>query len=223
MCVFFYMTPCISITKNRRKLGLTYKAGHKKGNCFGKGYATRLCVDLATAAGMDNAARCTAHGRRKSMISSLINSSVSLPTKIILDKSRHGSAEINARYQLPSKEMQHQARLAVFEKFEDNEDQHKTPEKYSSDLAVVPPDVKKSAEISIPIDDPIVDCKVVLLPSSTNPTPHAHPPGAPIHYYSHHLLQTPQDIHVLVRRLQYNMKFTIPPDDMTEKQSVSFL
>ena len=196
MCVFFYMAPRISITKNRRKLGLTYEAGHKKGDCFGKGYATRLCVDLATAAGMDNAARCTAHGRRKSMISSLVNSSVSLvPTKIILDKSRHGSAEINARYQLPSKEMQHQARLAVFEKFEDNEDQHKTPEKYSSDLAVVPPDVKKSAEISIPIDDPIVDCKVVLLPSSTNPTPHAHPPGAPIHYYSHHLLQTPQHIY----------------------------
>ena len=54
------------------------------------------------------------------MISSLVNSSVSLPTKIILDKSRHGSAEINARYQLPSKEMQHQARLEVFEKFEDN-------------------------------------------------------------------------------------------------------
>jgi len=218
MCVLFYMAPRISITENRRKLGLTYEAGHKKGDCFGKGYATRLCVDLATAAGMDNAARCTAHGRRKSMISSLVNSSVSLPTKIILDKSRHGSAEINARYQLPSKEMQHQARLAVFEKFEDNEDQHKTPEKYSSDLAVVPPDVKKSAAISIPIDDPIVDCKVVLLPSSTNPTPHAHPPGAPIHYYSHHLLQTPHTIcfkllntyTVLVRCLQHNMQSTIP-------------
>ena len=110
--------------------GLTYEAGHKKGDCFGKGYATRLCVDLATAAGMDNAARCTAHGRRKSMISSLVNSCVSLPTKIILDKSRHGSAEINARYQLPSKEMQHQARLlAVFEKFEDHdEDQLLIPE-----------------------------------------------------------------------------------------------
>ena len=93
MCVFFYMAPRISITKNRRKLGLTYEAGHKKGDCFGKGYATRLCVDLATAAGMDNAARCTAHGRRKSMISSLVNSSVALPTKIILDNSRHGSAE----------------------------------------------------------------------------------------------------------------------------------
>ena len=50
------MAPRISITKNRRKLGLTYEAGHKKGDCFGKGYATRLCVDLATAAGMDNAA-----------------------------------------------------------------------------------------------------------------------------------------------------------------------
>ena len=123
MCVFFYMAPRISITKNRRKLGLTYKAGHKKGDYFGKGYATRLCVDLATASGMDNAARCTAHGRRKSMISSLVNSSVALPTTIILDKSRHGSAEINARYQLPSKEMQHQARIAVFEKFDDAKEQ----------------------------------------------------------------------------------------------------
>ena len=48
------------------------------------------------------------------MISSLVNSSVALPTKIILDKSRPGSAEINARYQLlPSKEMQHQTRIAV--------------------------------------------------------------------------------------------------------------
>ena len=100
MCVFFYMAPRISITKNRRKLGLTYEAGHKKGDYFGKGYATtRLCVDLATASGMDNAACCTAHGRRKRMISSLVNSSVALPMKIILDKSRHGSAEINARYQ----------------------------------------------------------------------------------------------------------------------------
>ena len=80
--------------KNRRKLGLTNEAGHKKGDYFGKGNATtRLCVDLATASGMDNAARCTAHGRRKSMISSLVNSSVALPTKIILDNSRHGSAE----------------------------------------------------------------------------------------------------------------------------------
>ena len=79
MCVFFYMAPRISITKNRRKLGLTYKAGHKKGDYFGKGYATRLCVDLATASGMmDNADCCTAHGRRKSMISSLVNSSVAL-------------------------------------------------------------------------------------------------------------------------------------------------
>ena len=34
------------------------------------------------------------------MISSLVvNSSAALPTKIILDKSRHGSAKINARYQ----------------------------------------------------------------------------------------------------------------------------
>ena len=106
MFVFFYnIAPRISITKNQRMLGLTYEAGNKKGDFLGKGYATRLCVDLAIAAGMDYAARCTAHGRRKSMISSLVNSSVSLPTKIILDKSRHGSAEINARYQLPSKEM----------------------------------------------------------------------------------------------------------------------
>ena len=74
------------------------------------------------------------------MISSLVNSSVALPTKIILDKSRHGSAEINARYQLPSKEMQHQARIAVFEKFEDaNKDQLET-----SGFAFVPPDVNKS-------------------------------------------------------------------------------
>ena len=114
MCVSSCIAPRILGTKNRRKLGLTYKAGHKKGDFFGKGYTTMLCVDLATASGMDNAARCTAHhGRRKSMISSLFNSSVALPTKIILDKSRDGSAEINARYQLPSKEMQHQARIAV--------------------------------------------------------------------------------------------------------------
>ena len=101
MCVSFYIASCTILgTKNRRKkLGLTYEAGHKKGDYFGKGYATRLCVDLAAASsGMDNAAHCTAHGRRKSMISSLVNSSVALPTKIILDKSRHGSAEINARY-----------------------------------------------------------------------------------------------------------------------------
>ena len=31
----------------------------QEGDYFGKGYATRLCVNLATAAGMDNAARCT--------------------------------------------------------------------------------------------------------------------------------------------------------------------
>ena len=142
-------------TKNQRKLGLTCKAGHKKGDYFGKGYATRLCVDLATASGMDNAARCTAHGRRKSMISSLVNSSVALPTTIILDKSRHGSAEINARYQLPSKEMQHQARIAVFEKFEDAKDQLETPEIYTSDFAFVPPDLNKSVGISTPIDDPV--------------------------------------------------------------------
>ena len=124
MCVSFYIASHILGTKNRRKLGLTNKAGHKKGDYFGKGYATRLCVDLATASGMmDNADCCTAHGRRKRMISSLVNSSVALPMKIILDKSRHGLAEINARYQLPSKEMQHQARIAVFEKFDDAKEQ----------------------------------------------------------------------------------------------------
>ena len=106
---------------------------------------------------MDNAACCTAHGRR---ISSLANSSVALPMKIILDKSRHGSAEINARYQLPSKEMQHQARIAVFEKFEDAKDQLETPEIYTSDFAFVPPDVNKSVEFSTPIDNPplIISC-----------------------------------------------------------------
>ena len=60
-------------------------------------------------------------------------------------------------------------------------------------LTVVPPDAKKSAAISIQIDNPIVDCKVVLLPF-TDPASHAHPP-APIHYHnSYHLLQTPQHI-----------------------------
>ena len=135
MCDSFYIIAShILGTTNRRKLGLTYKAGHKKGDYFGKGYATRLCIDLATASGMDYTARCTAHGRRKSMISSLVNSSVALPTKIILDKSRHGSAEINARYQLPSKEMQHQARIAVFDKFEDAKNQLESPEIYTSDF-----------------------------------------------------------------------------------------
>ena len=135
MCDSFYIIAShILGTTNRRKLGLTYKAGHKKGDYFGKGYATRLSIDfLATASGMDNTARCASHGRRQSMISSLVNSSVSLPTKIILDKFRHGSAEINARYQLPSKEMQHQARLvADFEKCEDTKDQLHFPEKYSA-------------------------------------------------------------------------------------------
>ncbi len=48
------------------------------------------------------------------MVSSLVNSSVVLPsTKIILNKSICGLAEINARYQLPSTEMQHQAKLAL--------------------------------------------------------------------------------------------------------------
>ena len=68
------------------------------------------------------------------MISSLVNSSVALPTKIILHKSRHGSAEINARYQLPSKEMQHQARIAEFETFEDAKEQLEPPEIYTSDF-----------------------------------------------------------------------------------------
>ena len=96
------------------------------------------------------------------MISSLVNSSVSLPTKIILDKFRHGSAEINARYQLPSKEMQHQARLvADFEKCKDTKDQLHFPEKYSAELSFIPlGDVKKSVAISTPIDNPIVDIKI---------------------------------------------------------------
>ena len=129
MCVSFYSASRILGTKNRRKLGLTYKAGHKKRDFFGKGYASRLCVDLvATASGMDNAARCTAHGRRKSMISSLVNSSVELPMKMFLYKSsRHGSPEINNRYRQPSKKMQHQARIVVFEKFKGAKDQLETP------------------------------------------------------------------------------------------------
>jgi hypothetical protein len=110
------MAPRISITKNRRKLGLTYKAGHKKGDYFGKGYATRLCVDLATASGMDNAARCTAHGRRKSMISSLVNSSVELPMKISCHQMKCSIKQ----------------GLQCFEKFEDAEDQLHFPEKYSA-------------------------------------------------------------------------------------------
>ena len=50
------------------------------------------------------------------MISALVNSTESLPTQIVFDKSRHSSAEINSRYQNPSMEMQHQAFVAVFEK-----------------------------------------------------------------------------------------------------------
>ena len=53
MCISFYNASFILGTKNRLKLWLTYKAGRKKGDYFGKGYATtRLCVDLVTALGM---------------------------------------------------------------------------------------------------------------------------------------------------------------------------
>jgi len=102
--------------KLKCKLGIIYEAGHKIGDCFGKGYANRICVDLATASGMEKTDLCTTHGHRKSMISALVNSTVSLPTKIVLDKSSHSSAEIKSRYQNPSMEMEHQARIAVFEK-----------------------------------------------------------------------------------------------------------
>ena len=56
--------------------------------------------------------------------------------------------------------MQHQARIAVFEKFEDAEDQHEIPDIYTSDIALVPPDVSSSVAISTPIDNPIVDIKI---------------------------------------------------------------
>ena len=119
------------------------------------------------------------------MISSLVSYSVALPTKIILEKSRHGSAEINARYQVPSKGMQHQARIAVFEKFEDKaKDQLETPDIDTSDFAFVLPDVNKSVGISTPIYDPTVDCKVVLM-SATAVAPPAAVAPAPVHYNSH--------------------------------------
>jgi hypothetical protein len=83
--------------------------------------------------------------------------------------------------------MQHQARIAVFEKFEDAKDQLETPEIYTSYFAFVPPEVNKSVGISTPIDDPTVDCKVFLMFATV-----AAP--APIHYYSHPP-QTPQHIY----------------------------
>ena len=70
-------------SKNRCKLiRVIYKAGHKKGD-----YKETTLVKAMPS-------------RRKIMISSLaVNFSATIPTKIILDKSRHGSAKINARYQ----------------------------------------------------------------------------------------------------------------------------
>ena len=45
-------------TQLQRKLGIFYEAaGHKIGDCFGKVYATRICVDLATGCFWDEEAR----------------------------------------------------------------------------------------------------------------------------------------------------------------------
>ena len=55
---------------------------------------------------MEKPDHCTAHSRRKSKISALVNSAVSLTTKIALDKSLHSLAEISSRYQKHSMDMQ---------------------------------------------------------------------------------------------------------------------
>ena len=120
------------------------------------------------------------------MISALVNSTVSLPTKIVLDKSRHYSAEINSRYQNPSMEMQHQACIAVFEKVEsafpgEFQVAPETPHSVSSS-SVHKPTVMPST--STP-----VGCCVV-----TPAVPQAQPTSFPMHTSWHpttlrHLLQ----------------------------------